>query len=193
MVLLTLHQRCCITQAVALLEHCHVPQQLPVSDENGVRYLITSEGVEGNNVGGIGGCAQTPLVLKGLIGVGGLEACEVEGDLAGVGPESWHSHPECSNSTVQWCCNVEFVSHATLNMHFACTSCNKNPRWRLPEYLQAARHNSMTLMLELQPVWGVSCTTTVLIKTLFHESCLQCTLYSKCKLYSVNIWLGIQS
>jgi len=32
--------------------------------------------------------------LEGLTRVGWLEACEVEGDLAGVGPESWHSHPE---------------------------------------------------------------------------------------------------
>jgi len=94
MVLLPLHQSCCITQAVGLLEDCHIPQQLAIGNEDGIQNLGTSESSEGNGVGGVWGGAKTPLVLEGLTRVGRLEACEVEGDLAGVGPESWHSHPE---------------------------------------------------------------------------------------------------
>ena len=93
MVLLALHQSCCISQAVALLVDCHIPQQLPISDRGSVGNLMPGEGCEGNGVGGIGGCAQSPFILQMLAGIGWLEASEIEGDLAGGTPESWHSNP----------------------------------------------------------------------------------------------------
>ena len=93
MVLLPLHQSSGISQAVALLEDCHVPQQLPTSHENGVGNLYTSEGCEWDGIGGVGGCAKAPLVLYDVLGVSSLESTEVEGDLSSVGPEGWHSHP----------------------------------------------------------------------------------------------------
>lgn len=63
MVLLPLHQGSGISQAVALLEHRHMPQQLPISHEHGVGNLDTCEGCEWDGVGGVWGCAEAPVVL----------------------------------------------------------------------------------------------------------------------------------
>ena len=60
MVFLPLHQG--ISKAVALLEDCHVPQQLPISHKNGVGNLGASESCQLNDVGGGWGCAKAPLV-----------------------------------------------------------------------------------------------------------------------------------
>ncbi len=102
MIRLPLKQSCCITQAVVLLEDCHIPQQLAIGNEDGIQNLGTSESSEGNGVGGVWGGAKTPLVLEGLTRVGWLEACEVEGDSAGVGPKSWHSHPEMHKWSLEY-------------------------------------------------------------------------------------------
>ena len=116
MVLLPLHQSCCITQAVGLPEDRHIPQQLAVGDEDGIWNLVTSESSEGDGIGGVWGGAKTPLVLEGLTRVGRLEACEVEGNLAGVGPKSWHSHPEMPQVVVGVTFNVCELQRKDLEM-----------------------------------------------------------------------------
>ena len=130
MVLLSLHQSSGISQAVALLEDCHIPQQLPTIHENGVGNLDTGEGCEWDGVGGVWGCAKAPLVLYGVLGVSSLESTEVEGDLTGVGPERWHSHPAVMS------CGVHMGmqrSDAVLDHHLT-----SFPKWFLYMHMQLA-------------------------------------------------------
>lgn len=108
MVLLPLHQSSGISQAVALLEDCHVPLQLPTSHENGVGNLNASESCQLDCACGVWGCAKAPLVMYTVVGVCSSEPAEVEGDLSSIGPESWHSHP-ASHVGSTWVCSVSKV------------------------------------------------------------------------------------
>ena len=104
-VLLPLRQSCGIAEAVALLKNCHIPQQLTLSLEGGVGNPVAGEGDEGDGVGGVGGGAQPPPIVQGAAGGCGLEAAEVEADLAAVGPQGGHCYPTYATSK----CSVRYL------------------------------------------------------------------------------------